>query len=162
MKFGLIVFFSMLAFVFVAKLIGIPAPTSQPEPLPTIPVQEIYSFSGSNSTNEISNKSEENNLNRLQRIAQGIGITIPVVSGTCARATGFASGVVAACFLMPEAIINVTLDGEALTDSELHCILIHENRHYYQYTNGLVQINEVGEVMNREWLEADAESFAGC
>jgi hypothetical protein len=98
-------------------------------------------------------QTKESQEARLQRIAAEVGVTVPVViqegCGGLANVLG--------CFNLPGNYINVTQLGLSRGDAKLRCILMHENRHAWQYATGFLEYLP-GET-DTEWrnrAEADA------
>jgi hypothetical protein len=91
---------------------------------------------------------------RIQRVAATLPFAVPPVSsGSCSQfATAWG------CFTTDNRIY-VTASGMKQNDCTLRMILAHEYRHSVQWNTGLVILNELGEIQNREWLESDAYAF---
>lgn len=94
---------------------------------------------------------------RIQRIANAVGVTVPISVGVCEQHPG-----ALACFKSVSNVISITQAGLASTDDYLSCIINHENRHAYQKAAGLITYAPNGYISNKEWLEQDAHNFAGC
>ena len=100
-------------------------------------------------------------ISREQKIANDLGIDVPVTGGSCSSVLPYTSNTVLACFVIPDNIIYITDAGFLLDDNTLKCVLNHEKRHVEQFRSGMWHI-ENNELINREQLEADAIAFDGC
>lgn len=103
------------------------------------------------------NTSSESIEVRIARLAAQAGVSIPVYyQDVCGSATpGY---YIIACYQPVLHYISITSQGYNLSDNSIVCSLIHENRHYWQDINGYIQVDSNGTILNRAWLESDAEA----
>lgn len=97
---------------------------------------------------------------RLNRLAQSLGITYPVVATDC-YIPGQDPTSIRGCYFTGTFFIGITKYALIYDDTFVSCVIRHEARHLWQDLNGLFQIQN-GEIVNREWLEADATAYSGC
>lgn len=95
---------------------------------------------------------------RVQQIAQEMGVTVPVYRAQDCKLTPGAL----ACYLPDLDVIFVTDKGMAKGYDYLYCILSHENRHAYQDNAGMIKYGADGSVTNRDFLERDAREAEVC
>ena len=103
----------------------------------------------------------ESQQGRLSRIIASLPFSVPsVVVGTCPGVTN-ALG----CYGY-NSVLVLTQRVLGRSDCSIVSVIAHESRHYQQHMNGQIQFSADGtEVLNRDWLESDATSFAssyGC
>lgn len=109
--------------------------------------------------NVLKNVSDSMEGQRVAALASSVGVSLPVYYSRNSCPNGDDSN---ACFWAGKGYITVTPLGYSRDDSFLACILKHEDRHAQQFANGQIEISSDGTVVNREWLEADAEQYSGC
>lgn len=97
---------------------------------------------------------------RLNRLAQSLGITYPVVPTDC-YIPGQDPTAIRGCYLTGTYYIGITKYALVYDDAFVSCVMRHEARHLWQDLNGLFDIQN-GEIVNRDWLEADATAHSGC
>lgn len=97
---------------------------------------------------------------RLNRIATSLGIRTPVISGDCSY-PGIDPSTIRGCYNPGSNLIYITKYATMYDDSYVGCIMKHEARHVWQEVNGMYQYQN-GEIINRAWLEADAQAYSGC
>lgn len=96
---------------------------------------------------------------KFARLASQLGITVPIyLSEGCGDAPLQEGYQYIACYHVGKGYITVTDAGYRQSEAQLICSLKHENRHRQQEEQGLIQYDANGNVSNRDWLEADAES----
>jgi len=97
---------------------------------------------------------------RLNRLAISLGVTTPVISGSC-NSSGVDPTMIRGCYYFNSNQIIITVYATMYDDNYVSCIIRHEARHVWQEKNGKVQYAN-GDVANRAWLEADATAYSGC
>lgn len=97
---------------------------------------------------------------RLNRIAASLGIHTPVTSGACSY-PGIDPSTIRGCYAPGSNLIYITKYATMYDDSYVGCIMKHESRHVWQEASNLYQYKN-GEIINRDWLEADARAYSGC
>lgn len=97
---------------------------------------------------------------RLNRIAGSLGISTPVTSGDCSY-PGIDPSTIRGCYAPGSNLIYITKYATMYDDSYVSCIMKHESRHVWQEASGLYKYQN-GEIINRDWLEADARAYSGC
>lgn len=105
------------------------------------------------------NTSNESVEVRIARLQAETGITIPVyLQEACGSAPTTPGYYIIACYQPVLHYISITQAGYNLSDASVKCSLLHENRHYWQDINGYIQVDSAGNILNRDWLEADAKA----
>ena len=100
----------------------------------------------------------ESPYNRVARVANTLPFTVAFVM------VGGCPGGSLACYQLGSAYIGMTSAGASRSECRIRTILAHEYRHTRQWNEGIVQLDG-GQVLNRSWLESDAQAFArsyGC
>ena len=113
-----------------------------------------------NARNQYVPRAGESQEMRLQRIASEVGVSVRVFIGEgCGNVPVPAGWAVAGCFSTATNAINVTKVGLSRGDNNLRCTLMHENRHAWQYANGMFN-RQSGESEDaaRARLESDADA----
>ena len=93
----------------------------------------------------------------IQQMALDMGITTPVVIGSC---TLFPEAL--GCFIPEQNLIVITEAGLSEGMEFMPCLLSHEARHAYQHANGLIKYDANGKISNRSWIEEDADRNEVC
>lgn len=95
---------------------------------------------------------------QVQAIAKDMGVMVEVYRvADCERTPG-----ALACYLPDLKVIFITDLGMSKGFDYLPCILSHENRHAYQDMKGMIKYSSTGDVLNRKFLEQDADEAQVC
>lgn len=113
-----------------------------PKPIPTYSYEEV-----------VDEPLPEDRLTRLSEIA---GVTVPVVQGSCGT-----NPRVLGCYDTVDNYITITDVGMSRSDEKIICVLKHEMRHKWQDDNGLIKFDANGNIINKKWIEKDAKEN-GC
>jgi hypothetical protein len=97
---------------------------------------------------------------RLNRLALSVSSSLPFVAQNCSI-PGYDPTQIRGCYTPGDSIIRITQYATMYDDAYVMCIMRHEARHVWQYTNGMMNIQD-GVVINRDWLENDAAAASGC
>lgn len=97
---------------------------------------------------------------RLSRLASSVGSVLPFVPGEC-YLPGIDPSTIRGCYQPGASVIYITQYATMYDDGYVMCIMRHEARHAWQYSNGMFDIQN-GIIVNRDWLESDATSYSGC
>jgi len=142
--------------IVVSTPIPEPVVTQTPVPVATQKVTQSAPIA----QQPVSAPAPETLQSRLNRIATSLGIRTPVASGACSY-PGIDPSTIRGCYAPGSNLIYITKYATMYDDSYVGCIMKHESRHVWQESSGLYKYQN-GEIINRDWLEADARAYSGC